>query len=1470
MTSDVPLDYAVFQLSPKRSHCELFVSYDGTTDKLASGLVKPFVTNLKVAEEQVALAVKSIKLEVERHKNAEIWFTKGTLERFVRFVKAPEVLESIHAFDAEMSQLEAARRIYSQGAGDSESGGDVTGATVASDTTKKELLRAIDVRLVAARQDLNTACTRAAAAGFNPDTVSGLQLFADQFGAHHLSEACNKFISLCQRRPDLFTTFKSNINNQSLRSSSGSDMSLDDPVDDPKTGPYCTNRQYQQLQLNQSKPSLCQQPVSNNSSKPSLSFPLQCSSLRESSTSERERDDSASKERMDRDNNNNDKNKREENESKLPSSQTVQPTRRLSVQDRINLFENKQKENSSSASGSGDKPVVTGKSSIELRRLSSDVCSSGFEKTVLRRWSGASDMSIDLSGERKDLDGNASTLTPTSLGAVSEMMPRESSPVVVFSEDKETKVFSDAIGSSAKHEIKISLGSGGSGDTWIRRKPDSKREEVEDKPTRAKFGAQVTTFSGGSEDFSCESKLAPSVSGKSENMGLKDQIMSGSWSRSSCGGVEEFGLQNPVMTGTQLRSLPGKTVQFSSIDQEAAEEKSEIDSGGGQHSPATEQVAPGLQFREKRETVKKVLVAQKSYFGPSVSSFGGGRSDDEDYQVPQTVIEDTGLRNQRVPRSQCKASQSATVEVASDLQPVIQNKGVVVDSVAAQPKWKSYGGVDGAGMDSESVSSATVEAIDSGNQRMKPQKHVKRSQGRRDGGSAVVGKVKTGSTENSASENQVTFSMTSTTLTEQFQRVRQSKGNQGLNAELNELKMKANELEKLFAEHKLHVPGDQTTLTQRSKPVKMQNKQEASPLLLEVPPAQLTNTKMVADPTGGSNNMNTFNSTPLKKSLNNQDYDATPKQSICALGFSDDSRGEFYGKYMQKRDEKLKEEWSSKRFEKEARMKAMQDSLEKSRAELKIKLTGSADRHDAAFHARRAEKLRSFSALSATRRQQSIDALASDEDEEQVEFCGVNTYRQDGMPSETFLSDGSSRSARAKKAVINKNMASSTPRNSAAAVPRSSVKASNANLGRRRLQSENPLIQSVPNFSDLRKENTKPFSGSSKTAARPQVRSYARSKSGSEEKSRQPQSLRKSSDIPVELNDFSSLDSDGVVLTSLKSSQEETLADDEFLRNLGSKPFLRKGNGASAVTFSGIPKSKCSATMESLNTGDEDTVDMAKEEEDDDFELMLGEDCANMDDGKPSLSQESDKSLHCRSENSDAVRCVSQTDGALEAELPAALPSAVGPMGSVQDSLGEIPGSWNLCMHNPFSFSNEISDIDASVDSPIGSPAYWNSHAIAQSEAEAARMRKKWGVAQKPIIVTDSSHNQSRKDVTKGLKRFLKFGRKSRGAESLADWISATTSEGDDDTEDGRDPASRSLEDIGKSRMGFSHGHASDDGFNETDFNEEVQAFQSSIPAPPANFKLRDEHFSGSSLKVPRSFFSLSTFRSKASDSKPR
>lgn len=61
--------------------CELFISGDGKTEKIASGLLRPFVTHLKVAEDQIDQATSSIKLEVDNKQIDTVWFTKGTLER---------------------------------------------------------------------------------------------------------------------------------------------------------------------------------------------------------------------------------------------------------------------------------------------------------------------------------------------------------------------------------------------------------------------------------------------------------------------------------------------------------------------------------------------------------------------------------------------------------------------------------------------------------------------------------------------------------------------------------------------------------------------------------------------------------------------------------------------------------------------------------------------------------------------------------------------------------------------------------------------------------------------------------------------------------------------------------------------------------------------------------------------------------------------------------------------------------------------------------------------------------------------------------------------------------------------------------------------------------------------------------------------------------------------------------------------
>lgn len=1410
MTSDVPLDYAVFQLSPKRSRCELFVTYDGTTEKLAAGLVKPFVTHLKVAEEQVALAVKSIKLEVDRYKDAETWFTKGTLERFVRFVGTPEVLEMVNTFDTEMSQLEAARRIYSQGAGDgqlSATGGDGTGASAASDATKKELLRAIDVRLAAVKQDLTTACAHASAAGYNPETISELQLFADCFGAHRLSEACSKFITLSQRRADLF------INNQpastwkspselALRSSSSSDMSLDEASDDqPKHSTFPTTT---------SKVTF---PLRRFSREPSPS-PVDDGEEREKVKVKDFEKDNATGPTTSACNSTTD------SDPSPPSTSTATPqlTRRLSVQERISMFENKvQKESSPSTT-----TVISAGAKPELRRLSSDVTSST-DKAVLRRWSGASDMSIDVSAERKEPDSNANTPTSTSTSIPHPVFPpkyKDQSDLKAEEGVKESKLLVKPKFSS--HSAGFSGGGSGS-----------------EESATSEANSKITSFSERS----------------SESVGYKDQPSSGAV-RSTVtpiGKGEESGLEDqPFSIQTQFRSQPRKTEQFGSADQVATEEKVKSSLGGGSNSQ-----------EDKRKN-----------FGASASGFEG-KSGGLQGEVDERV------RDQQVTRSTYRTSHKRTVEVSSESvaseahsQPEIQNKRGEVDSMLAQPRWRSAGAeVEKPGRkDSESLEkqadSLATEMENSGWYRGKFEGHgsafdqVKKP-GAKWEESGIGSQL--GSSGKGARENEEAYSSTSSLPVDQVQRVRQPKGNLGSN---DDLQMKANELEKLFAEHKLRGPGDQPNSARRTRPVDISMEQDMASVSRTpargASPVQMSTMKLEAEPIAGSSNKEKNNYTPLMKTLGNQENDVTPKQNTYNLSFSDDSRGKSYQKYMQRRDTRLREDWSSKRAEKEAKMKAMLDTLEKSKAEMKLKLAGSADKRNSVHDAhRRAEKMRSLNVRSAVKRGQPIDSLMSDEDEHQAEYFGKKL-------SETYLGDTSSRSVQSKKVAPIKTTASTTPRNSVATIPRSSGKASNSAAGRRKLPYDNPLAQSVPNFSDLRKENTKPSSAGGKPS-RPQGRNHARKKSVSEDlslvnedKPRRSNSLRKNAANPMELNDSrNSDDVEDVIFTPSRHGKEENID-------------LRKINGVGHV--SGASRSKALVKVEALGNGHdfddasfetEEMTDVAKDEDDDDLEMTVGGESADMDNNKERLSLESDKSANFEFENTGALGSLSQSGPTSATELPTSMSSFFRSMGTIQDSPGESPGSWNSRVHNPFSFSHEISDIDVS-DSPMGSPASWNFHSLTQADAEAARMRNKWGATQKPIV-GDSSPSRSRKDVTKGLKRFLKFGRKNRATESLADWISATTSEGDDDTEDGRDLANRSSEDLRKSRMGFSHSHHSDDGFNDTDlFNDPIQGLQSSIPTPPAQFKLREEHLSGSSLKAPKSFFSLSNFRSKGSDSKPR
>ncbi|XP_023643151.1 uncharacterized protein LOC17896027 [Capsella rubella] len=1159
MRSDTVLDYAVFELSPKHSRCELFVSSNEETEKLASGLIEPFLNHLKVLEAQASPVVQSsIRLEVEK---SNTWFTKKTLERFVQFVNSPEVLRKVNTDYSEMSQLEAARTLYSQRSEDSKSGASDDGA--AADATKKELLRAIDLRLEAIKKDLTMSISHASACGFNPHTVSELQQFADKFGAHYLGEACSKYISLWKKRPDLIDMKHSNnvasVDNVSIEK------------DGTRQKQYAVDETEHQTQ--------------------------QCAT-----TSTKRNEEEKTVESLD---------------VTSSTAKTSQHTRRLSVQDRINLFENKQKENSNSG---GCKPVAVTKST-ELRRFSSDLTSS--EKPLLRRSSLLSDMSIDLASEKK-LESFLGDPSSTSSSVPHTIALTDSSESVKKDDD-------------VKYELKS----------------DSEKVGDEEASQDRVMSPKTVT----------EKSLDPRVEGTSDAQ-----------SRSVIDLNEPSASQNQTDShGGRLQNVKAKNVSQSSA------------------------MFPARHTRSRSAHIEANFQGDLASQPQSRSSFG------------------------RIKKKEV---------VSSDEQPVLPQK---------------------------------------------PQFNV------RDGPDDEEGRQVRGNSNRFP-----------TASVDQTQRTRLSKEIPGAN---DELKMKANELEKLFAEHQLRVPGDQSSSSRRGKPSEIQ--------VAEPEPSHSIGAADKRLSLGGGSGDLSKLMTPL---VGEKDKGDVLRRNFSDLSLMDDSKGKFYEKYMKKRDAKLREEWSLKKGEKETKLKSMQEALEQSRTEMKAKFSASSsERQDSLSSTRqRAEKFRSLNSRSSMKKyQHPINSFQNEEDED----CSEQKPRaKDKAASgqQQAVGNIASRSSQAKKP--NRNMSSSITPRTAASVPKPSGKASNTSSGRRR--SEKSLAQSVPNFSELIKENTKPSSLAVKTTMRSQVRSSVRTKNVKEDTPLQrPRSLRKSSSGSIDFTELPTLCSDDM-MASLRVNSDIS----ENLRNVEYDE----------------PEAEAEEVSENAVREDEEEEEVEE----------LG-----FEDENPTLSE-----VYEKVDNSGDDNC---------SFLPATVPPKVLTATSLMDSPGESPLSWNANLQHSFSYPHEhSSDVDASADSPMGSPASWSS-----------RMRKKWGTAQSPVTVAaanNSSQFQSKKDISKGFKRLLKFGRKSRGAESLMmDWVSVTTSEGDDEVEDRRDLADRSSEDLRKSRMGSLQSHLSEDGFHEGDFPEQASNISVS--------ELKDDHqMSGSNFKAQKSFFSLSTFRGKGNDSKPR
>ncbi|KAL2508670.1 COP1-interacting protein-related [Forsythia ovata] len=234
MKPNTRLSSAVFQLTPTRTRCDLIIIANDKKEKIASGLLNPFLAHLKIAQDQITKGGYSILLEPETDSDTT-WFTKATLERFVRFVSTPEILERVYTIESEILQIEEAIAIQSsndighsivenhqgkplgscEGKKSSPNGDDeraivlykpgaqppeANGSCLEEGNSKVQLLKVLETRKAVLRKEQGMAFARAVAAGFGIDKVEPLVSFAECFGASRLLEACSRFMHLWKRK----------------------------------------------------------------------------------------------------------------------------------------------------------------------------------------------------------------------------------------------------------------------------------------------------------------------------------------------------------------------------------------------------------------------------------------------------------------------------------------------------------------------------------------------------------------------------------------------------------------------------------------------------------------------------------------------------------------------------------------------------------------------------------------------------------------------------------------------------------------------------------------------------------------------------------------------------------------------------------------------------------------------------------------------------------------------------------------------------------------------------------------------------------------------------------------------------------------------------------------------------------------------------------------------------------------------
>ncbi|CAH1445464.1 unnamed protein product [Lactuca virosa] len=194
---DAPIDYVELQIFPSHNRYEACVSTSNIAEKVASGDLQQLLLHLPQVKDLSSKSSNSnFKILAPEDFNDHSWFTTATLKRFLQIVGSQDIL----TIGNEISQLEETRKFQLSLFAKAEV--DMT----SSFESKNELLRTVDLRLSELKENLSNALNQATGAKCSTNDISNMENLAHHFGAEDIRDLLQKLLELSQLKDSITET----------------------------------------------------------------------------------------------------------------------------------------------------------------------------------------------------------------------------------------------------------------------------------------------------------------------------------------------------------------------------------------------------------------------------------------------------------------------------------------------------------------------------------------------------------------------------------------------------------------------------------------------------------------------------------------------------------------------------------------------------------------------------------------------------------------------------------------------------------------------------------------------------------------------------------------------------------------------------------------------------------------------------------------------------------------------------------------------------------------------------------------------------------------------------------------------------------------------------------------------------------------------------------------------------------------